>query len=146
MRRRTPKNPAKFLLVFIPSLLVVLAIVVGLILGITYYSLNQSDAAEAGRKFLRSNELLRNDIGVVKDFGRFISGHLRSGSSVGEASLKFKVYGERKTVTATVTMVSKENRGWRVVAADYINDQGRRVTLFDPYEQPEPEELPSPAP
>lgn len=144
MGRRTPKNPARFLLIFIPSLIVVSAVVVGLILGITYYSLSKSDAAEAGRKFLRSNEMLKKDIGEVKDFGRFISGHLRGGSSVGEASLKFKVYGERKTVTATVTMVSKENRGWRVVAAEYINDQGRRVTLFDPYDEPEAEETPSP--
>ena len=137
-------------LVIVGLVLALLALVVALFVagigGIAYYSLHRSDAAETAREFLRTNEKLKQDIGVVKDFSRFISGRVSQDTSGGQADLTIKVYGERSTVTATVTLISKENRGWRVISASYLNDQGRRVTLFDPYDsepvEPETSETP----
>lgn len=149
MRLRSKKSGWRLAAGIIIFAVLVIVVIVGLVLGITFYSINKSDAAETGRQFLRNSEKLKQDIGEVKDFGRFISGHVRSQISTGQASLTFKVIGERKIVTATVTMVTKDNRGWRVTEAEYINDQGRRVILFDPYEpvEPEPEtEVPTPDP
>jgi hypothetical protein len=146
MRLRSKKSGLQLAAIIVPSALVVVAVFVGLILGITYYSIYKSDAAETGRQFLRKNEKLKQEIGEVKEFGRFITGHVRSRSDTGQASLTFKVVGERKTVTATVSLVTKDNRMWRVTEAEYVNDQGRRVMLFDPYEpiDPEPEGTPPP--
>jgi hypothetical protein len=134
------KKPLVIVGLVIGGLVLLVAVFVAVIAGIAYYSIYKSDAAETARTFLRENEKLKQDIGEVKDFGRLISGQVNSGASGGQATLEIKVYGERKTVPATVTLISKANRGWRVTRAEYINDQGRRVVLFDPYEEPvEPE-------
>jgi hypothetical protein len=116
------------------ALFVIIALFVGGIMGIVFYSIYNSDAAGTARNYLKTNEKLKSDIGEVKDFGSFVSGSVNSGSSGGQATLHMKVIGEKKTVNANVSLVSKENRGWRVTAADYVDDNGKTVVLFDPYE------------
>lgn len=145
------KLNAKQWAVLVVSVLALIGVIVGLVLGITFYSIYKSDAAETGRQFLVKNDKLKQDIGEVKEFSRFITGHVRSRADAGQAALTFTVIGERKTVTATVSMITKDNRAWRVTGAEYVNDQGRHITLFDPYEpivpETEPtESLPAPTP
>jgi hypothetical protein len=144
------KKSVKRVLWIVPTAVVGVAIFVTALLGILEYSINQSDAAEAGRVYLRGNQRLKDEIGEVKDFGSLITGHLRSKPNVGQAGLSFKVYGERKTVNATVSMIAKDGRTWRVTGAEYINDQGRKIILFDPYAKdpnaPDADPSGSPAP
>ncbi len=113
------------------GLLVVLF--VGAIVTSVFYTIGNSDAAEAARVYLRSNEKLKSDIGEVKDFGWFITGQVNYQNAGGEATLHLKVKGEKKTVNATVDLSYRSNRGWRVTGASYEGD-GRTIDLMQPYE------------
>lgn len=112
----------------------VVVIFAGSIVGFAFYSIGKSDAAAAAKAYLRSNEKLKQDIGEIKDFGAFVTGSIDVQNSAGDASLKLKVIGARKTVNATVDLTYRPGRPWHVVSASYVNEQGQLIELFNPYE------------
>ena len=112
----------------------IVAIFVGAIIGIALYTIGNSEAGETARTFLRNNEKLKQDIGEVKDFGSFVTGNVNIQNNDGNATINLKVYGERKTVNASVDLIYRSGRPWRVVAASYQNDSGETVQLLDPYQ------------
>jgi hypothetical protein len=124
-------------IVIILSILGVLALLVvlfvGAILGIVFYSISQSEAARTAKSFLQSNERLKQDIGEVKEFGSIITGSVKSHSDSGDATLYIKVIGERRTVNATVVLIYRSGRNWRVTEANYRNEAGQTVELLDKY-------------
>ena len=116
-------------------LLLVVAVFVGVITWFVFHTIGTSEAAETARTYLRSNEVLKQDIGEVKDFGSFVTGNINVQNSNGEATLHLKVVGERKTVNATVDLSYRSNRNWRVTGASYERD-GQTIDLMKPYETP----------
>jgi hypothetical protein len=112
----------------------IVVIFVGGIFGIVWYQLSQSEAAARAKEFLSSNEKLKQDIGEVKSFGRFVSGSINSGLDYGEAKLNFKVEGEHKTVNASVNLILLRGNTWRVTSASYVNSAGQNIILLDPYD------------
>ena len=110
------------------------AIFVGAIVGIAFYTIGNSEASETAKAFLRSNEQLKQDIGEVTDFGSFVTGNVNIQNNDGNATINVKVYGQRKTVHASVDLIYRSGRPWRVVAASYRNDAGETVQLLDPYQ------------
>ena len=131
----------KKIILIIAGILGVLGLVVALFVGaITFFvfrTISNSDAAETARTFLRNNETLKQDIGEVKDFGWFVTGQINVQNADGEATLHFKVVGERKTVNATVGLSYRSNRNWRVTSASYERD-GQTINLLEAYESPSP--------
>jgi len=134
----------KQIVLIVVGVLGVLALLVGLfVVGIGWFvfsTIGKSEAADTARTYLRTNETLKRDIGEVKDFGSFVSGNINVQNQNGEASLRLKVYGERKTVNATVDLSYRANRNWRVTGASYESD-GRTISLMSPYDS-EPESSP----
>lgn len=116
-------------------LLLVVALFVGAITWFVFHTIGSSKAAEQARTYLRNNEILKQDIGEVKDFGSFVTGNINVQNADGEASLHFKVIGERKIVNATVDLSYRSNRNWRVTGASYQRD-GQTVDLMRPYDTP----------
>ena len=92
----------------------VVVVVVGSIVGFAFYSIGKSQAATTAKNFLKSSEKLKADIGEVKDFGSFVTGGINVANDSGEATLQLKVYGERATVNASVDLVYRNGRDWRV--------------------------------
>jgi len=128
----------KKIIIGVISIVVVLgaivAIFVGGIVGSVFYGIYNSEAANTSREFLRNNEQLKQDIGEVQDFGRFVTGNININSGVGTAQLNIKVYGSRKTVNANVELTYSSGRPWRVTAASYRNEEGQTVELLNPYD------------
>ena len=118
-------------------LALVVALFVGAITWFVFHTIGSSEAAETARAYLRNNEQLKQDIGEVKDFGSFVTGQINVQNANGEATLHFKVIGERKTVKATVELSYRSNRNWRVTGASYERD-GQTIDLIRPYEEPAP--------
>src|SRR5882762_10505477 len=114
------------------GLLVVL--LVGGILLFVFQQIGNSDAAAVSRSFLKSNERLKQDIGEVKDFGWFITGNINIQKSSGTATLSLKVIDARKTVNATVDLIYRSGKEWRVTSAAYTDEAGKTIELFNPYE------------
>jgi hypothetical protein len=112
----------------------IVVVVVGGIVGVAFYSIGRSEAAETARDFLRTNERLKQDIGEVKDFGSFITGNISINNGSGNATINLKVVGERQTVNASVDLIYRNGQPWRVVAASYQNDKGQSVALLNPYQ------------
>ena len=110
-----------------------IALFAGAIVGLAFYTIGHSEAAETARNFLKQNEKLKQDIGEVKDFGSFVTGSVQNGD--GNAMLNLKVIGARRNVNATVSLLSTEGRRWRVTDAFYVNEAGQTVYLLDKYEQ-----------
>ena len=133
----------KIVLVIV-GVVAVLALIVALVIGgifwFAFHTIGNSEAAEASRTFLRNNEVLKRDIGEVKDFGSFITGNINVQNTDGEATLHLKVIGEKKTVNATVDLSYRNNRQWRVTGASYDRD-GQSVDLVQGYE---PSSTPTP--
>jgi cbb3-type cytochrome oxidase subunit 3 len=123
-------------------LVLVVALFVGGILWFTFRTIGNSQAADAARTYLRNNQKLKADIGEVKEFGSFVSGNINVRNQNGDATLSLKVYGERKNVNATVDLMYRENRAWRVTGAQYVSD-GRTIDLMSAYDS---EPGPSPPP
>ena len=123
--------------IIILSIVGVLALLVvlfaGAILGVVFYSISHSEAAQTAKSFLQSNEKLKQDIGEVRDFGSFITGSVKSNNNNGDATLYIKVIGERRTVNATVLLMYRAGRNWRVTEANYRNEAGATVELLDKY-------------
>ncbi len=107
---------------------------VGAIIGIAFYSIGHSEAAETAKTFLRDNERLKQDIGNVKDFGTFVTGNVNLQNNDGNATINIKVIGERKTVNASVDLIYRNGRAWRVTAASYVTAEGETVELLNPYD------------
>ncbi len=112
----------------------VVVVFVGGIIGVAFYSIGHSDAAETARNFLRTNERLKQDIGEVKDFGSIVTGSVNINNGSGTATINLKVHGDRKAVNASVDLVYRNGQPWRVIAASYRNDQGQTIELLNPYE------------
>lgn len=117
------------------TLLLIVALVGGAIVGTAFYTIGNSEAAQTAKAFLRQNEKLKTEIGEVRDFGWFVTGSINAQDATGGAELKLKVIGARQTVPATVTLVYRNSGAWRVTGASYVGADGRVVKLFDPYEQ-----------
>ena len=130
------------IVVGIVALLALVAVLfVGGIVWFAFSTMNNSQAAETARTYLRTNEALKRDIGEVKDFGSFPTGNINTQNQSGEATLHLKVYGERKTVNATVSLAYRNNQDWQVTEAFY-DDDGRKVFLRAPYDMPPPSASP----
>jgi hypothetical protein len=115
-----------------------IVVFVGGIVGFALYTVGNSDAAMTAKEFLRSNERLKDEIGEVRDFGTFVSGSVNIHNSNGTATLSLKVIGERRSVNATVDLVYRDGRAWRVTAASYRNEAGQTVDLLNAYEAQQP--------
>jgi CheY-specific phosphatase CheX len=123
----------------VAGVVLLVVLFVGAILGIVFYSLNKSEAAEVAKTYLRGNEKLKQDVGEVKEFGSFITGNVNVQNSDGDATLNIKVVGERKTVNASVVLTSRSGSKWRVTGASYKDDSGRTVDLMNSYGPAPPE-------
>jgi hypothetical protein len=106
----------------------------GGILGFAFYQIGNSEAAITAKNFLKSNQKLKQNIGDVKDFGAFVTGSINLNNDIGEATLNLKVIGQRKTVKASVDLVYRGGRPWRVSSASYTDDSGQTVNLLNPYD------------
>ena len=130
----------KKIVVIIVSVVVVLGLLAVLFVGgIAWFALRtmgNSEAAETARTFLRNNEVLKRDIGEVKDFGWLVSGNINTTNGDGAAQLHLKVIGERKEVNATVELIYRSGHPWRVTAASYRNEAGELINLLNPYDSP----------
>lgn len=128
----------KKIVLIVAAVVVVLALLAAVfvagIFGFAVYQVGNSEAAVKARDFLRNNEQLKADIGEVQDFGSFITGSVHINNNNGEATLKLKVIGERKTVNASVDLVYTHGSAWRVSAASYVNSSGQTINLLDPYD------------
>jgi hypothetical protein len=128
----------KKIVIIVVSIVVVLGLLAVLFVGgIAWFALRamgNSEAAETARTFLRNNEVLKRDIGEVKDFGWLVSGNINSTNGDGAAQLNLKVIGERKEVNATVELIYRSGRPWRVTAASYRNEAGEIINLLNPYD------------
>jgi hypothetical protein len=111
----------------------VVVLFVGGIVGLVFYQLGNSDAAEQARQFLRTDEKLNAEIGEVKDFGSIVTGSINMEGGSGEARLSLKVIGERQTVNASVHLTLVSGGRWRVTSASYVNASGETIDLLDPY-------------
>jgi thioredoxin 1 len=132
----TTKKVVLIVAATIAALGLVVALFAGGILGIVFYSIGSSEAAETAKTFLRGNQRLKADIGEVRDFGYFPTGNIKTQGAAGNASLTLKVIGEKKTVNATVLMGYRSGREWRVVDAYYDNEAGDRVALTNTFDDP----------
>jgi hypothetical protein len=128
----------KKIVIIVVSIVVVLGLIVvlaaGAIVGVAFYSMSNSEASKIAQEFLQSNERLKQDIGDVRSFGKFVTGNINIRNGDGAAELNLKVIGERKTVNASVELVYRDGRQWRVTAASYKNDAGETVNLLNPYD------------
>jgi len=128
----------KKIVVIVVSVIFVLGLIVvvfiGGIVGVMFYGISNSDAANVSKEFLRKNERLKQDIGEVKDFGSFVTGNINVSNGDGMAQLHLKVIGERKEVNATVELVFRSPHEWHVTAASYRNETGETINLLNPYE------------
>ena len=135
----------KKIVLIIVGILAALALVVMLFVGsivwFAFSAINNSDAADTARVYLRTNQDLKRDIGEIKDFGWFVTGNIEKRNANGDATLNLKVIGEKKTVNATVVLAYRSNQNWRVTEAWY-DDDGRKVFLKAPYDMPPPSATP----
>ncbi len=104
------------------------------IVGFVLYQIGNSEAATTSKEFLRNNEVLKQDIGEVKDFGSIITGSVNVVNNDGTASLSLKVIGERRTINATVNLTYSSGRPWLVTGATYKNQTGELVDLLAAYD------------
>jgi flagellar basal body-associated protein FliL len=128
----------KKIIIMVASVVVVLGLIVvlfvGGIVGFAFYQISNGEAGTTAKAFLKSNDLLKRDIGEVKGFGSFVTGDVHVSNGDGTARLNLKVIGERKTVNASVELMYRNGRQWRVIAASYNNEAGETVDLLNPYE------------
>jgi hypothetical protein len=110
------------------------ALFVGVIVGVAFYQIGNSQAASKAKDFLRSSEKLKAEIGEIKDFGSIVTGSVNVVNDSGEATINLKVIGARKTVNATVHLLFVGASTWRVSSASYVNETGQTINLFDPYD------------
>ena len=121
----------------IGGILVVLGLIVVLFVGaiafFTFHTISHSEAAETARGYLRNNEILKQDIGEVKDFGSLITGSINVSNGDGEATIYIKAIGEKRNANVRVDLAYRSNRSWRVIGASYDRD-GQTIDLMRAYE------------
>jgi len=126
----------KKIILIIAGIVAVLGLIVALFVGsivwFAFHTIAKSEAADTARTFLRNNEILKQDIGEVKDFGSFVTGNINVQNTDGEASLHLKVIGEKRSVNARVDLSYRNNRSWRVTGASYDRD-GQTIDLVQGY-------------
>ncbi|HMG73404.1 MAG TPA: cytochrome c oxidase assembly factor Coa1 family protein [Pyrinomonadaceae bacterium] len=136
----------KKIILIIAGIVAVLGLIVALFVGsivwFAFHTIAKSEAADTARTFLRNNEILKQDIGEVKDFGSFVTGNINVQNTDGEATLHLKVIGEKRTVNARVDLSYRNNRSWRVTGASYDRD-GQTIDLVQGY-GPTPTSTPPP--
>ena len=129
----------KKILLIIGGVVAVLALLVVLFVGgiawFTFRTIANSEAADTARTFLRNNEVLKRDIGEVKEFGTFVTGSINVQNTDGEARLNLKVIGEKRSVNASVDLSYRNNRSWRVTGGSYERD-GQTIDLVQGYGPP----------
>jgi hypothetical protein len=129
----------KKILLIIGGIVLVLGLIVALFVGgiawFAFHAIGTSEAADQARAYLRNNQVLKQDIGEVKDFGSFVTGNINAHNGDGEATLYLKVIGEKRNVNARVDLSYRNNRSWRVTGASYDRD-GQTVDLMQGYEPP----------
>lgn len=113
--------------------LVVVVFVAGIV-GFAVYQVGNSEAAVKAKDFLRTSEKLKEDIGEVRDFGSIITGSVNVADGNGQATLHLKVIGAEETVNASVYLIYVNRGEWRVSAASYVNKDGQKIDLLDPYD------------
>ena len=118
-----------FVALTVLMLLFVLAIV-----GFGLYTVKNSESAEKAKDYLRTNEKLKQDIGEVKNFGNIVTAAINERNGNTEVTMKLKVVGERETVNATVDLMLVQGNTWRITSASYVNTNGPKVNLLDPYD------------
>jgi hypothetical protein len=127
----------KKILIIVAAVVLVIGLIVvvfvGGIIGVVFYSIGRSEAAETARDYLRTNERLKQDIGEIKDFGKIVTGNVQINNGSGTATINLKVIGERQTVNASVDLIYRNGRPWQVTAASYQNDKGQTIELLNPY-------------
>ena len=121
-----------FLLALTIGGLVLLA--VGAVVGVAFYSIGKSEAAETAKTFLRNNEILKREIGDIKDFGWFVTGSINVQNNDGHAAINLKVIGAKQTGNATVEMIYSNGGEWRVTSAHFQNGKGRTIDLLNAYD------------
>ncbi len=104
------------------------------IVGFGLYTVKNSESTEKAKAYLRTNEKLKQDIGEVKEFGNIVMASINERNGNNEVTLKLKVFGERKTVNATVDLMLVQGNTWRVTSASYVNSLGQKIPLLDPYD------------
>src|SRR5258708_40340225 len=96
----------KKIILIIAGILAVLGLIVALFVGgivwFAFHTIAKSEAAETARTFLRNNEILKQDIGEVKDFGSFVTGNSNGPNTDGEGHLHLQGIGEERTGDASV--------------------------------------------
>jgi hypothetical protein len=126
----------KKILLIIGGIVLVLGLIVALFVGgiawFAFHAIGTSEAAETARAYLRTNQVLKQNIGEVKDFGSFVTGSMNASSGDGEATLYLKVIGEKRNVNARVDLSYRNNRSWRVTGASYERD-GQTIDLMQGY-------------
>jgi len=130
----TTKKIIAIIVIVIVVIGIMVVLFAGGIVGVVFYSIGNSEAANTARAFLRANDKLKEDIGEVNEFGSFVTGSINVQNGDGEARLNLKVIGARKTVNATVDLAYRSGHPWRVVNASYTNDKGQLIYLLNPYE------------
>src|SRR5450432_1311706 len=110
------------------------SIFAGVTAGFVFYTIVNSEATATAKTFLKSNERLKQDIGIVKDFGWLVTGSVNVQNSEGRATVNLKVIGEKRTVNASVELIYRKGKAWRVSAASYKNEAGQTVELLDIYD------------
>jgi len=120
------------------GVLVALALLTSIfIVGIVFlglYTVKNSESAEKAQDYLRRSEKLKQDIGEVQKFGNIVTAAINDRNGNSEVTLKLKVFGERKTVNATVDLILVQGNAWRVTSASYIDSSGQKIPLLDPYD------------
>jgi len=129
----------KKILLIIGCIVLVLGLIVALFVGgiawFAFHAIGTSEAADTARAYLRNNQVLKQDIGEVKDFGSIVTGNINAQSGDGEATLYLKVIGEKRDVKVRVDLSYRNNRSWRVTGASYDRD-GQTVDLMQGYDPP----------
>jgi hypothetical protein len=116
------------------TLILLIIVFAGGIIGFAFYQIGNSEASLKAKAFLRNSEKLKNEIGDVKDFGRFVTGSIEIHNGNGEATVHLKVIGEQKSVNASVNLVLIHGEDWRVSSASFVNGFGDTINLLDPFD------------
>jgi archaellum component FlaG (FlaF/FlaG flagellin family) len=116
------------------GLVVLMLVFLLAIVGFGLYTVKNSEPAEKAQDFLRKNEKLKQDIGEVKNFGNIVMASINDRDGNTEVTMKLKVFGERKTVNASVDLMLVQGNTWRITSASYVNANGQKIELLDPYD------------
>lgn len=126
----------KKIILIVGGIVVVLGLIVALFVGaiafFAFHAIGDSEAATTARNYLRSNDVLKQDIGEVKDFGSLITGNVNVSNGDGEATLYLKAIGEKRNANVRVDLAYRSNRSWRVTGASYDRD-GQTIDLMQAY-------------